>query len=451
VLDATYAVRRYRSRVTGRAERWHWLGRWWFFASVAVLVVNDHVLKERFGGWWTGKLSDIAGLLVVALLLSVPMGSEGLVVAGAGFVALKTVPGVAEVAAPLLGGVTRRDATDLIAIGVLVPAGVLMHRSGRPAVDHRSARRTRPIGHAGPAPAARGLAVLPVLGAVVAVFATTATACGPRPAVDRLVVVDGVVYAEVVFGAGPSQWASTDDGTTWTKAPQPPGGVRSFRGDPYEAKAAGPLRACGSDGTCFRLRDQRVIEVTSPDGNTVEELRLSEEQLDKISTGCAGAQRGVLTSLAPPTVPGRPAMASLGAHGVVVRQDDGHWARVDVLGAHPPAPQPPAGLLLGLLVFGPPLALGIWAFARDRWPSWRAAVGVALGGWLATLSVAGTVGFFSGEDGNAGWWVAVLGCCVVPVAAIMVARSTRFAPRRPPPPSWEMLPPPPDPPGGFVP
>jgi hypothetical protein len=33
---------------------------------VAVLVVNDHVLKVRLPGWWTGKLSDLAGVFPVA-------------------------------------------------------------------------------------------------------------------------------------------------------------------------------------------------------------------------------------------------------------------------------------------------------------------------------------------------------------------------------------------------
>jgi hypothetical protein len=37
--------------------------------AIGVLLVNDHVLKEAWGGWWTGKLSDFAGLLLFPLLL----------------------------------------------------------------------------------------------------------------------------------------------------------------------------------------------------------------------------------------------------------------------------------------------------------------------------------------------------------------------------------------------
>ena len=38
-------------------------------ASIAVLLINDHVLKSRYPGWITGKLSDIAGLVFFPLLL----------------------------------------------------------------------------------------------------------------------------------------------------------------------------------------------------------------------------------------------------------------------------------------------------------------------------------------------------------------------------------------------
>ncbi len=35
--------------------------------ALAVLVVNDHVLKPALGNWWTGKLSDVAALVVAPL------------------------------------------------------------------------------------------------------------------------------------------------------------------------------------------------------------------------------------------------------------------------------------------------------------------------------------------------------------------------------------------------
>jgi hypothetical protein len=37
--------------------------------SIALLIVNDHVLKPTYGNWITGKLSDLAGLVFFPLLL----------------------------------------------------------------------------------------------------------------------------------------------------------------------------------------------------------------------------------------------------------------------------------------------------------------------------------------------------------------------------------------------
>jgi hypothetical protein len=39
-------------------------------AAVAVLLLNDHVLKSAWPSWTTGKLSDVAGLVFFPLLLA---------------------------------------------------------------------------------------------------------------------------------------------------------------------------------------------------------------------------------------------------------------------------------------------------------------------------------------------------------------------------------------------
>ena len=44
-----------------------------FVLALVVLVLNDHVLKQAYPGWVTGKLSDVAGLVVAPLLLAVPL------------------------------------------------------------------------------------------------------------------------------------------------------------------------------------------------------------------------------------------------------------------------------------------------------------------------------------------------------------------------------------------
>ncbi|NBD11782.1 hypothetical protein FOF48_28840 [Corallococcus sp. Z5C101001] len=37
--------------------------------AIVLLVLNDHVFKARWPSWWTGKLSDVAGLAMFPLLL----------------------------------------------------------------------------------------------------------------------------------------------------------------------------------------------------------------------------------------------------------------------------------------------------------------------------------------------------------------------------------------------
>jgi hypothetical protein len=40
-------------------------------AAIVTLVVNDHYLKAAYGNWFTGKLSDVAGLMFFPALLAV--------------------------------------------------------------------------------------------------------------------------------------------------------------------------------------------------------------------------------------------------------------------------------------------------------------------------------------------------------------------------------------------
>jgi hypothetical protein len=59
--------------------------------AVAVLAVNDQVLKARLPGWWTGKLSDLAGVFVVAAVLGVLAGRPRAACAARWWLAGRTV------------------------------------------------------------------------------------------------------------------------------------------------------------------------------------------------------------------------------------------------------------------------------------------------------------------------------------------------------------------------
>jgi hypothetical protein len=80
-------------------------------AAIALLVINDHLLKPAVPGWWTGKLSDFAGMVFFPLLLQAsgetllwalrrPWGPSrrvlgiSVLATGLGFAGVQLVPGV---------------------------------------------------------------------------------------------------------------------------------------------------------------------------------------------------------------------------------------------------------------------------------------------------------------------------------------------------------------------
>ncbi|MEM7139810.1 MAG: hypothetical protein AAF548_02185 [Actinomycetota bacterium] len=121
--------------------------------AVALLIANDHWWKAAHGNWLTGKLSDVVGLLVAAVLIRVALGGRalgdvGVLVLAGWFSAMKTIPAVsaatvagADALLPWSNAVVT-DPTDLIALPVLCAA--------RPIVEHPvvwwNARSVRVLG-----------------------------------------------------------------------------------------------------------------------------------------------------------------------------------------------------------------------------------------------------------------------------------------------------------------
>ena len=68
-----------------------------FIGSVAVLLFNDRVLKAAWPGFVTGKLSDVAGVAMITVLVTALTGRArfAFVTSAVGFGLLKTVPAVA--------------------------------------------------------------------------------------------------------------------------------------------------------------------------------------------------------------------------------------------------------------------------------------------------------------------------------------------------------------------
>ena len=157
--------------------------------SLVLLVLNDHVLKEAWPGWVTGKLSDVAGLVVAPLLLSALLTATrvtrpmhvAVIATGLGFAFCKTTAFGAVVTSSvwsLFGTPTmiRADITDLLALPALYVAWRI----------HRRCMTTTPTGWRRTVAAAVGTALLPV-----GVLATSATSCAQYEGVTGVAVLEG--------------------------------------------------------------------------------------------------------------------------------------------------------------------------------------------------------------------------------------------------------------------
>lgn len=112
------------------------------WVSVFTLLINDHILKSAYPSWFTGKISDFAGIFffpfVVAAVFSIIFRKFNFTIRTTGQVAfgfvavwftlLKTFPPAnnltAELASMIVGFQTIYilDATDLISLIILIPA-----------------------------------------------------------------------------------------------------------------------------------------------------------------------------------------------------------------------------------------------------------------------------------------------------------------------------------------
>lgn len=199
-----------------------------FVVAVAVLGINDRWLKVHHSSWFTGKLSDVAGLVVAATLASIvvfevprwrrhaPVIGVGLI--GVGFVAMKATRFGADLAeqmwTTLNGGPNRVvvDPTDLVALPALALVPRMFARAAaprRPSVDAPSVSRA----------ALRQLAVSVSL--VAAVVTTTATSCDSGEHADRLVVEGDRLF--VLTDTGVTLAVSDDGGATFTSREDPYG------------------------------------------------------------------------------------------------------------------------------------------------------------------------------------------------------------------------------------
>jgi hypothetical protein len=289
-----------------------------FAMSILALVINDHLLKRRWPSLITGKLSDVAGVAMVALLLTAvsrrPAASFG--ATAVLFAALKSIPVAARWAAPVLGGTTLTDRTDVLALAVLVPLWRWVHGSSSV---------TSPSSH--------WLLPLQVLAISGAVLATTATSCD-----SSQVIAIGVVDGGFVVDSNGAAYISDDLGSTWTYSE---GSTWTYS---ENLSRRGSLResvteACNAGGQCWSLSGQSVVE-TSADGArevafVFSDAEVAAQQRNSKSI-CAGvAGDGFIAIAAIESAEGTAVVITMGSQGVLVRDPTGEWSGVEVGAAEP--------------------------------------------------------------------------------------------------------------------
>jgi len=399
-----------------------------FVLAAAALLWNDRVLKGAFPGFVTGKLSDVAGVVVIAVAATVACGRPRLAmgVTAVAFAVLKTVPGAAALAAPLLGGVTRTDPGDVLAVVVLVPLV--------PWAARRLAQPPSPRG-----PSAVHAAVQ--LGAVVvAVTATTATSCVPADQVVGFRVAGPTVWARLDRSASlvEPEWARSDDrGRTWRAEPS---------GPPPEAAPSGP-EACEPSGRCWRVEPGiRVLEREGDRTATAfaftadERANLADARPDQ---GCLDGPDDFVSVavLAGPTV-----VVAMGSNGVLVG-DGATWTRIGVLDRRPVPIDTPRWLFRWTVVA--PIVVAVAGFLvavlHGLLPR-RRRIRALVSGLSVTLAAIGLTVVAAGTTVLDPTAMRAVGPVLLGLSAVLVIASCAVVlwPLRPPPPlpAPKWLPPP---------
>ena len=380
-----------------------WLGHPVTVVALAVLVINDHVLKAAYPGWVTGKLSDAAGLVLAPPLLAVICRLRGrwvaIVAVGVVFGIVKTVPYAAELASSAWSlvwspSLVRADPADLLALPFLGLAAWSWR-------DRREAgRRTRAV---------RMAVLLPL--ALLGVAATSQVPAPPTAV--RVAHADDSIYLAGGEADDPGRaidWSrSTDGGRTWTSVAE--GDIAALEDNFTETSKM----ACSPSiqRTCYRVIPGAIgVQVTTDGGATwLEAWRVSDrdrelliERYDSpVDPGIALVSQAVIVH---DVDGGYVVVVANGQDGFARMSVGGLWERI----GFPGLPGPDAEALPELGERGPVSNAGYAVLA---------ALILLLAGLPVT--VGGAWALSRGNRGFTAWWVAppvLLGTAIVLFATV---------------------------------
>ncbi|MEZ0448628.1 hypothetical protein [Cellulomonas sp. ICMP 17802] len=308
--------------------------------ALVVLVVNDHLLKAALGTWWTGKLSDVAWLVVVPPLVAVAVSGLARVVdagepsaarcawtstalVGVVFAVVKTTSPAAHLASSVLGAVAGpsrvlADPTDLLAL----PALALAWHVGR--VTRTRARRR-------PRRELRWLVVLPL---VVLATAATSSISDPPDGAMQVGVVDGVLVVGMAtdLDLTTTSWYVSEDGEEWRYLREQ--WTADATTDAFVAAGGslGTTCAAPTGSECYQVAAEGVGVSRSADGGDTWEVdwAVPPDVLRALATrydpdGQPLRTHGVAIL---PTQDGYRVYAANGGDGLAVRDEHGTWTRI---------------------------------------------------------------------------------------------------------------------------
>ncbi len=281
-------------------------------AAIGLMLANDAIFKGLWPSWWTGKLSDFAGLfflpfLAAAMLsLFVPgrlVGWLAFGITGIGFAWIKIDPALA----PILGSLglqARVDPSDLLALLSLLLAACLWRKA--------------PFG-----PTIRlnwRLAALPL-----AALVTLADAAAPDMGVACLSTGDGSILATAVYYQG--KYVSQDGGLSWQELEMQNTTNCTLQQDVPALKIA--------DGSLLWATRGRGVERSVDEGKTwTTEFSLSgiseQEKTYFLIThsGNLDFRSGPYAAVIDPVT--NNVVLAMGLEGVLVRNPSGQYAWVTV-------------------------------------------------------------------------------------------------------------------------
>ncbi|MDX8037043.1 hypothetical protein SK803_43215 [Lentzea sp. BCCO 10_0856] len=407
--------------------------------ATAVLLLNDHVFKQAWPGLVTGKLSDVAGLVVAPAVLGLLFGlfragrigaAAATLLTGAGFAWVKLTGTGAEVASAVWSvvngpSVVLADPSDLVALPALGLAWWTWRQVVEaPPLPDRPAHQLRVI--------------VAVPFAVLAVAATSAPAY-TLPSVDSVQLVGEQVVIEV----NTRFYGSSSGVGDWTPLPETPSGPLSGHRQ---------FEACAPDDAahCYRVhgdgdvdfeddtpRGGRLLGVdestdTGRTWHTAWEVPAARWPFVKrqhpFPGGIDRLSEVASVDVLVRTVPGgHEVIVANGVEGLAVRSADGVWRRVPVVVAGldiRPAPLTGFGQVIGddvsnatmiillALLIGMSVAAGR---SRARLGHVLVAVLPLVFLLVAAIPVTGAVVFFTSNSGMSTAPKLVLALCLIGV------------------------------------